>query len=253
MENKLEIFKNKEFGEIRTIEEEGKVLFCGSDVAKALGYANSNKAINDHCRAITKRSTPISGKMQEINFITESDLYRLIVSSKLESAQKFESWVFDEILPTIRKTGGYVASEELFVNTYLPFADEMTKQLFSQTLKTVKEQNRLIIEMKPKAEYFDELVDRNLLTNFRDTAKELHISPSKFNQFLIESKYIYRDTKGRLKPYQNYKTQGLFELKEYYNIHSGHTDVQTMITPKGRETFRLLFNYANQNYKEQLL
>jgi len=107
MENKLEIFKNDEFGVIRTIEENGKVLFCGSDVAKALGYANPNKAINDHCRAITKRDTPISGKIQEINYIGEGDVYRLVTHSKLPSAEKFESWVFDEVLPTIRKHGEY--------------------------------------------------------------------------------------------------------------------------------------------------
>ena len=86
--NELQIFKNTEFGEVRTIEENGKVLFCGSDCAKALGYTNPNKAVNDHCRAITKRSTPISGKQQEINFIPEGDLYRLITHSKLPSAEK---------------------------------------------------------------------------------------------------------------------------------------------------------------------
>lgn len=105
--NNLEIFKNDEFGEIRTITENGKILFCGSDIAKSLGYTNPNKAINDHCRAITKRSTPISGKNQDINFISEGDVYRLITHSKLPSAEKFEVWVFDEVLPSIRKSGEY--------------------------------------------------------------------------------------------------------------------------------------------------
>lgn len=106
--NQLQVFQNQEFGQVRTIEENGKVLFCGSDVAKALGYVNPNKAINDHCRAITKRSTPISGKNQEINFIPEGDLYRLITNSQLPAAEKFELWVFDEVLPAIRKNGIYV-------------------------------------------------------------------------------------------------------------------------------------------------
>lgn len=90
--NELKVFTNEQFGQVRTLEENGNILFCGSDVAKALGYTNPNKAIKDHCRAITKRSTPISGKMQDINFIPEGDLYRLIAHSKLPSAEKFESW-----------------------------------------------------------------------------------------------------------------------------------------------------------------
>ena len=90
---------------MRTIEDGDKVLFCGSDVAKALGYTNPNKAINDHCRAITKRYTPISGKTQAINFIPEGDVYRLIARSKLPEAEKFEKWVFDEVLPTFARQG----------------------------------------------------------------------------------------------------------------------------------------------------
>ena len=90
MDNKIEIFKNEQFGEVRTILEGEKVLFCAADVAKALGYTNPNKAVNDHCRAITKRSTPISGKVQSINFIPEGDVYRLIIRSKLPAAEKFE-------------------------------------------------------------------------------------------------------------------------------------------------------------------
>lgn len=113
MSNQLSVFKNEEFGNVRTIIESNQVLFCGADVAKALGYSNPNKAINDHCRAITKRSTPISGKIQDVNFIPEGDVYRLIVSSKLPSAERFESWVFDEVLPSIRKYGAFMTPEAL--------------------------------------------------------------------------------------------------------------------------------------------
>lgn len=94
------------------LEEDGRTLFCGSDVAKALGYARPNDAIAAHCRATVKHSTPISGKMQEINFIPEGDFYRLITHSKLPEAEKFERWVFDEVIPSIRKTGGYIAGQE---------------------------------------------------------------------------------------------------------------------------------------------
>lgn len=110
--NELQIFSNPAFGEIRTLEEHGKPLFCGSDVAKALGYTNPNKAVNDHCRAITKRSTPISGKMQYINFIPEGDVYRLITHSKLPAAEQFEHWVFDEVLPALRQNGTYSVTPE---------------------------------------------------------------------------------------------------------------------------------------------
>lgn len=84
--NNLQIFHNNDFGEVRTVEEDGKVLFCASDIAKALGYARPNDAISAHCRATVKRSSPISGKMQEVNYIPEGDVYRLIVSNKLLSA-----------------------------------------------------------------------------------------------------------------------------------------------------------------------
>lgn len=112
MANEMQIFNNEEFGQVRTIEVDGKILFCGSDIAKALGYSKPNNAISAHCRATLKWSTPISGKMQEINFIPEGDVYRLIVRSKLPSAEKFEAWVFDEVLPSIRETGKYSVQQK---------------------------------------------------------------------------------------------------------------------------------------------
>ncbi len=105
--NEIQIFNNSEFGEIRTLEQNGKVLFCGSDVAKALGYSNSRDALIRHCKGVVKHDTPTNGGIQSIRFIPEGDLYRLITHSKLESAEKFESWVFDEVLPSIRKNGSY--------------------------------------------------------------------------------------------------------------------------------------------------
>ena len=114
--NNLQLFENPEFGKIRTLEEDGKVLFCGKDVAKALGYSNPRDALSRHCRGVVKRdgvSETVNqhGKATEqivpMSFIPESDVYRLITHSKLETAQRFEAWVFEEVLPTIRKTGGY--------------------------------------------------------------------------------------------------------------------------------------------------
>ena len=246
--NELQIFKNEEFGEIRTIEIEGKPFFCGSDVAKALGYTNPNKAVNDHCRAITKCSTPISGKMQEINFISEGDLYRLIVSSKLPTAEKFERWVFDEVLPSIRKHGGYISGqaemspEELMAKA-LQVAQKTLEEREARIGVLSAENSALTVEkqiLQPKADYFDELVDRNLLTNFRETAKQLSIKQNDFVKFLLEKKYVYRDKRGKLLPYAD-RNKGLFEVKECFNEKTQWSGTQTLITPKGRETFRLLY------------
>lgn len=106
MEN-LQIFNSEEFGEIRTIEIDGKPYFVATDVASALGYSNPRKAIIDHCKGVTKRDTPTSSGVQQMSYINEGDMYRLIMKSKLPSAEKFESWVMDDVLPQIRKTGSY--------------------------------------------------------------------------------------------------------------------------------------------------
>ena len=105
--NELQIFNSEEFGEIRTIEIDGKPYFVAVDVATALGYATPRDAISRHCKGVVKRDTPTSSGVQQMSYINEGDLYRLIMKSKLPSAEKFESWVMDEVLPTIRKTGGY--------------------------------------------------------------------------------------------------------------------------------------------------
>ena len=105
--NDLQIFNNEEFGEVRMTEIDGKPYFVATDVATALGYTNPRKAVNDHCKGVTKRDTPTSSGVQSMSYINEGDLYRLIMKSKLPSAEKFERWVMDEVLPSIRKTGSY--------------------------------------------------------------------------------------------------------------------------------------------------
>lgn len=108
--NELQIFENPQFGKIRTITEDSKTLFCGKDVAAALGYNEPHKAIARHCKGGTKRPIPTSGGIQEMLFIPEGDIYRLAAKSELPGADKFESWIFDEVLPSIRKTGTYTLS-----------------------------------------------------------------------------------------------------------------------------------------------
>lgn len=118
------------------------------------------------------------------------------------------------------------------------------KEALLQLVAQVEENERLELEnkeLRPKGAYFDDLVDRNLLTSFRDTAKELKLRQNDFINYLLQDGYIYRDQKNKLKPYSEYIYKGLFELKEFTSRYSEHADVQTMITPKGRETFRLLY------------
>lgn len=247
----LKIFKNNEFGEIQILEENGKFEFEATSVAKILGYSNPNDAIQRHCKWVVKHDVPhpqSKNKSISKNFISEGDLYRLITHSKLEGAEKFECWIFDEVLPNIRKTGGYIAGEEKMTE------DELIAQALivvnRKLEEKVKENEILRIDnskltvqnqiMQPKAEYFDELVDRNLLLGFRDTAKELGIKQSDFINFLLDNKYIYRNKSNKLMPYAH-KNDGLFEVKESVNTKTKWCGPQTMLTPKGRETFRLLY------------
>lgn len=152
-------FMSEEFGEIRTVIINGEPWFVANDVAKALGYINPSDATKKHCkRAEMQWGSDSLGRPTEFKVIPEGDLYRLIAKSQLPKAEEFESWIFDEVLPSIRKTGGYVNNEDLFVNTYLPFADEHTKALFSQTLKVVREQNEVIQEQKREIMHKEDVI-----------------------------------------------------------------------------------------------
>lgn len=239
--NELMIFNNPEFGEVRTIEEDGKVLFCGKDVAAALGYKDTTNAIKLHCKGVVKRHLLTDGGRQLTNFIPEGDIYRLAAKSELPGAERFESWIFDEVLPSIRKHGGYIANqeslspEELMAKALMVAQKTLADREARLSVLTVENQI-----MAPKAAYFDELADRNLLTNFRETAKEIGAPPKQFVKFLLDRKYIYRDKRGKLLPYED-KNNGLFEVKECYNEKTQWSGTQTLVTPKGRETFRLLF------------
>lgn len=238
--NELKIFENPEFGEIRTIEENGKVLFCGSDIAKALGYKNPSKALSDHCKGVTKRYTPTASGKQEMNFIPEGDIYRLAAKSELSGAERFESWIFDEVLPSIRKNGGYIAGqaelspEELMARALMVAQRTLAERDARISALTVENE-----VMRPKAGYFDDMVDRKLNTGIRETAKELSVKEKTFVTFLLEGKYLYRDQKKKLQPYAQY-VDDLFVLKECFNEKTNWSGTQLLITPKGRETFRLL-------------
>lgn len=249
----LQIFKNESFGEVRTIiTENNEVLFCAKDVASNLGYKDTNKAIKAHCKRGSGQNTPHPQnptKTIVMIYIPESDVFRLAANSKLPQAEEFENWIYEEVLPSIRKNGGYIANqesmtdEELMAKAY-QVALKVIKQKEDENNKLRSDNSKLTVDnniMKPKAEYFDELVDRNLLTNFRETAKQLNVGEKKFIKFLIDKKFIYRDKKGKLMPYALHKNDGLFEMKECFNEKTQWSGTQTLVTPKGRETFRLLY------------
>lgn len=151
-------YTNGEFGTIRTVTVNGEPWFVANDVAKALGYVETAKAVRTHCKGVSEVDIPTNGGKQKARIIQEGDIYRLIMRSKLPTAEKFEAWVCDEVLPSIRKTGGYVSNEDLFINTYLPFADESTKVLFAQTLKTVREQNEVIQKQRKEIMHKEDVI-----------------------------------------------------------------------------------------------
>ena len=246
----IELFRNESFGEIRILLIEDEVWFVGKDVAEALGYERPDNAIRNHIDEEDKLMHQISasGQSRKMVIINESGLYSLILSSKLPQAKEFKRWVTNDILPSIRKNGEYISNQEnltqeeilakalIVAQNVINEKDKLNKQLQAQNSELAVD-NQI---MRPKADYFDELVDRNLLTNIRETAKQLGIKEKEFINFLLSKKYLYRDKRGKLIPYAD-KNNGLFELKECFNEKTKWAGTQTLITPKGRETFRLLF------------
>lgn len=236
--NQIEIFKNPEFGSIRVIEEDGKFLFSGLDVANALGYSNSRASISRHCRYVTKRDVPHPqnpGKNIQMTFIPEGDVYRLIVHSKLPSAERFERWVFDEVLPSIRQHGAYLTRDKLWEVATSP---EALLKLCTDLLAE-REKNAALREdnarLQGKAVYYDLFIDLHHSTNLRTTAKELDVPERRFVRFLLERRFVYRTPSGCVLPYAKSANDGLFCVRDYYR--NGHTGSYTLVTPKGKLHF----------------
>lgn len=236
----IQVFKNDEFGAVRTIEQDGKVMFCGKDVATALGYSNPSKALRDHTRG-ERIVTPLetSGGIQQVQFITEGDLYRLVASSKLPSAQQFESWVFDEVLPSIRKRGGYMAS----VKDETP--EETMARAFILAKETIERKNREIAEMKPKALFADAVSTSDKCMLVGELAKVLRQNGVQMGQkrlfaWLRDNGYLMKRGSSYNLPTQKAMEMELFEVKETAINHSdGHvsTNFTTKVTPKGQQYF----------------
>ena len=239
-------FNSSEFGNLRTIENNGVIEFCGKDVAAALGYTNPNKALGDHCKGVTKRyplQTP--GGTQEVRFITEPDLYRLITHSKLPNAQKFESWVFEEVLPSIRKHGGYLTPqkiEEVLTDpdTIIQLATTLKEEQARR--KALEAENQV---MQPKALFADAVAASHTSILVGELAKLLkqngvEIGQNRLFRWLRENGYLMKTGSSYNMPTQRSMEQELFEVKETSITHSdGHITVQKTpkVTGKGQQYF----------------
>lgn len=237
MTNKLKIFNNDEFGQVRTLIIDGKPYFCGNDVAKALGYSNPRKAISDHCKGVTKRDTLTNGGLQSVSFIPEGDIYRLIIKSKLPNAQKFESWVMDEVLPTIRKHDVYMTND--VIERTLTDPDYLIK--LATTLKEERQARILaeqkIEEQKPLVDFANQVSNTTSLIDMNQMAKLLNdenipIGRNRLFEILREREIL----RSNNEPYQRYIDSGYFKIKEstYETPYGTKSYVKTLITGKGQ-------------------
>ena len=237
----IQVFNNEQFGALRTYDEDGQILFCGKDVAASLGYKDTTNAMKRHCRGVAKRH-PIQdslGRTQEAVFITEPDLYRLITHSKLPTAEKFERWVFEEVLPAIRRTGGYMVAKQ----------DETPEQIMARAVlvaqDTIERQKREIAELKPKALFADAVAASDGTCLVGELAKMLkqngvNIGQNRLFSWMREHGYLGKAGSNRNVPTQRAMEQGLFRIKETAVTHSdGHVTINRTpkVTGKGQRYF----------------
>ena len=237
MDNMVKTFVNEEFGSVRTIEENGRVMFCGKDVALALGYRRPKDAITAHCKGAVKRRLLTNGGAQEMKMISEGDVYRLISHSRLPSAGKFESWIFDDVLPTIRRTGGYVSNEEMFIENYLPFLNEPYKNLFRLQMTFISKLNERIRNDKPLVDFAlhvansEDLIDMNAMAKLA-ADENFNIGRTRLFRWLKEMGVLMSNNL----PYQRYIDRRYFVVKESVFEVEGmkKTYRQTFVTGKGQ-------------------
>lgn len=255
----LQVFKNKEFGQVRMIESKGKIYAVGIDVARALEYANPSKAVIQHCKGITKLGIPSEGGIQETNVIPEGDIYRLIVKAADQSknlkikakAERFEKWIFDEVLPSIRKHGIYATPQA--VEAMLNDPDTMIKTL--QVLKKEREEKQKLQQQieqdKPKVLFADAVSTSKSSILVGELAKILKqngvdIGQNRLFAWLRNNGYlIKRKGTDYNMPTQRSMEMGLFEVKETTITHSdGHVTVNKTpkVTGKGQIYFVNKFN-----------
>lgn len=241
--NELQVFNSKEFGDIRTTEIDGKPYFVANDVARALGYKRPADAVTAHCKGSVKHRYLTDGGEQELKVIPEGDIYRLTVRSKLPSAEKFERWVFDEVIPSIHQYGAYMteqtiekalASPDFLIQLATKLKDEQTKRKEAESEIRVKDQ--IIGELKPKADYYDEILKNPGLVTITQIAKDYGMSGKKLNKILHELGIQYKQSEQWLL-YSDYHCLGYTQSEVTDIIRSdGTPDVKllTKWTMKGR-------------------
>lgn len=243
MGNELQIFKHAQFGQIRWIKINEKDYAVGIDIAKALGYKNPNDAISRHCKGYVKHAVPTNRGVQQMNVIPEGDIYRLTAKSELPSAEKFEIWVFDEVLPSIRKHGAYMTEnvlDEVINNpdfgikllTELKKEKEEKKQLEFQN----KQKDQLIGELKPKADYTDRILKNKGLVTTTQIAKDYGMSAQEMNKLLHDLKIQYKQS-GQWLLYSKYHSKGYTHSETIDIVRTDGTPditMNTKWTQKGR-------------------
>ena len=251
--NEIMIFNNPEFGSVRTVCIDGEPWLVGKDVAVILGYSNTRKALLDHVDTEDKRDgvtiRDSIGRQQNAVVINESGFYSLVLSSKMPNAKKFKRWVTAEVLPTIRKTGGYVANEDVFVETYLPFADEPIKQLFRIQCRVINQLNERIRKDEQKVKFADHVGDS---TNVIDVNRMAKLCADHGIRIGRNRLFAWMRSRGILMggniPYQEYIENGYFRVKEsvYETNGQKRTYQQTFVTGKGQQYIlsRLMREYG---------
>ena len=237
MENIVETYTSKEFGSVRTVTKDGKTYFVGNDVAKALGYSETAKAIRTHCKGVSEMDIPTNGGIQTMKMITEGDIYRLVIKSQLPQAEKFESWVFDNVLPSIRKNGGYIAGQETMSDEEL-----MAKALLVANNKIkerdaiIKRQQQKIEADKPKTIFADAVSTSHTSILIGDLAKLIcqngvQIGQKRLFEWLRQNGYLIKNGSSKNMPTQKSLDLGLFEIKES-TVQNPDGSVRITRTPK---------------------
>ncbi len=253
MENMIQTFVNEEFGTVRTLMKDGQPWFVGKDVAVILGYNEPHKAIARHVDEDDGMKHPVidsMGRTQNVTIVNESGFYSLVLASRMPNAKKFKRWVTSEVLPTIRRTGGYVGNEDMFVESYLPFADDAVKNLFRLNLMTIRQLNEKIRRDEPLVQFANQVADTE---NVIDIGKMAKLANEE--NIRIGRNTLFRWLKGRKIlmsnniPYQQFIDRGYFVVKEsVYEQHGMQkTYQQTYVTGKGQQyIIRLLKEYFSE-------
>lgn len=249
--NNLQIFNSEQFGRVRIImSDENKPMFLANDVARSLGYVEYQKAIRTHCKGVSEMDTPTEGGVQRVKYIPESDVYRLVMRSKLPQAEQFQDWVCNEVLPTIRKHGAYLTEqkvEEVLTDpdTIIKIATQLKEERAAR--QRLAEQNELHKQQlqiaAPKVQYYNEVLMSDSTYNTNQIAKELGMSAITLNRKLRERGVQYLQN-GQWLLYSKYQGKGYTKTHTHPFVRSDGTTgtaMQTVWTESGRLFIHSLF------------